>query len=113
MEWTGRQPAFFRKTAPKLELLRKGLGSGALPLKDFVRLTQAEFMGNQDLYSEALGLSHFLLNADAGRFRERFLGFLREVIQGRGAPGLFEETFREDVGAIEAGWLPFASGAGK
>jgi len=42
-----------------------------------------------------------------------FKGFLRDVVQGRGTPGLLEEVFGADLGGIEKGWIPFASETGK
>jgi hypothetical protein len=113
LEWTGRRALFFKKSTPKLEILRKAPGPAVLPLKEFGALTQAGFMGNQDRYAQALGLTRFLLDGDGGRYRDRFLGFVREVIQGRGTAALFEETFRDDLAEIEKGWLPFATATGK
>jgi hypothetical protein len=100
------RPTFFRSSTPKLEGLRKmaASGSGVLSLAEFTALTQEGFMGKQDRYFQAMGLVHFLLEGEAGRFRRRFLEYARMVAAGEGTEASFTDAFGDDARAIESGW---------
>ena len=43
------------------------------------------------LYSQASGLTYFLINADGGRYRDALVAFLAAIYQGRDRPGTLAE----------------------
>ncbi len=62
-----------------------------IPLQQFVGMGVAEFQQHDEiakLYSQAAGLTHFLIHYDSGRYRDAVVTYLREVYSGRDDPGL-------------------------
>ncbi len=112
LEWDGANPVFFRKQTQKMLGLKKMLQSGGQfpSLAEFTAMTQEGFMGKQDMYFQALGLVHFMLCAEAGKYRARFLEFTAKVVAGEGSADLFEATFKDDAKAIGENWQAFVSG---
>lgn len=60
------------------------------PLAELTRMGRAELAADEDigqLYSEACGLTHFLMDYEQGKYRAATIGLLKEIYAGRARPG--------------------------
>ncbi|GAB6164203.1 hypothetical protein JCM19992_02030 [Thermostilla marina] len=60
-----------------------------IPLADFCRMTMQQFQTDERiavLYSQAAGLTHFLMHYDGGKYRDAVALYLNDVYAGRDVP---------------------------
>jgi hypothetical protein len=72
-----------------------------LPLEDFVKLDQAGVAGK---YPQCAALALFFMNADDGKYREKFVEYVRIVHEARAEAATFETVFGRRPKDFQAEW---------
>ena len=79
-----------------------------VPLVQLVRLGRTEWQQDKRIrriYSESAGLTHFLMDAKDGHYRESFAKFLRAIYQNRASWGTLSETTGQSLGQLDRDYL--------
>jgi hypothetical protein len=82
----------------------------AVPLAELSHLDQTQFQTSPDLakvYSQAAGLTHYLMGVADGRLRQPLMEFLQLSYRGRLKPEAFEQLLGRDFARMEQEYLAF------
>jgi hypothetical protein len=109
--WTGKGFRVGEVAPGRLMVLRRALAEGRhVPIGRLVTMTPAEWGsdvrgGTAALnYSEAWSLVHFFVHAAEGRYRARFVEYVRQIDKERGAEEAWERCWGGDTAGLEAAW---------
>ena len=96
----------------RLQFARQNALSGGfyLPLKQLVSLGRKELQTHDNirvLYSQSAGLSQFLMDGQAGRYRRGLIDYLRTVYQGRDKPDSLSRAMSRKPDELDAEYLEF------
>ena len=110
MQWVGPAVSVGGVTANRLQYARfRALQEKFhVPLMQLVRLGRTELQQDERIrriYSEAAGLSYFLMDAEDGRYREAFVKFLRLLYQNRTGSTTLSETAGQSLAQLDRDYL--------
>lgn len=98
----------------RVRLLKKGLDKpGVLqPFDKLLNMSHAEWRARLQgdpmarlLYDQSWSIVHFLVHGDDGRYRQRFMGYLRLIHRGVDSDAAFKKAFgTQDYQAFEERW---------
>lgn len=94
----------------QLARYRKMAGDPAVPWPQLVALGREAFQGHPDLarlYTQAAGLTHFLLDGEQGRYRPAVYCLLEQIYQGRDTPSSLTELTGRSWAELEAAYRDF------
>jgi hypothetical protein len=81
-----------------------------VPLAEFCGIGMAQLQRDERiamLYSQASGLTHFLMHYDAGRYRDALVQYLEAVYTGRDRPGTLAELTGESFETLDSQYRDF------
>ena len=92
--------------APRLQFARHNALCGGfyVPLKQFVELGRIQLQTDERirlLYSQAAGLTHFLMDGASGRYRDTLVEFLRSVYDRTDQPGTLEQLTGQPYASLD------------
>ena len=56
-------------------------------------------------YAQSYALFLFMLEAEKGRYQDKFLNYMRDALMGKESPAAFRRVFRRDLNKIEKGYV--------
>ncbi len=75
-----------------------------IPLAELIDIGRSQLQKREDirkLYSQSAGLTHFLMNAQSGKYEQALIGFLRLLYQGKLKPDSFEKFVGISIADLE------------
>ena len=73
----------------------------------FGRLQMQSSKDIRELYSQSAGLSHFLMDADQGKYRDRFVRFIHEVHRGKDDVDSLPRIMKDELSKLEKEYIQF------